>query len=185
MQSSHEPRFNNRKKIGIVFSAIVLAWLVFDLITKAYFNSFELGSVIAGPFAGIFRFRLVHNTGMAWGLFGDSTIALGIMSLVVCAALTIYLFANIRYINWFQVIGIGLVVSGGLGNAIDRFFQGYVIDFIETTFINFPVFNIADIGVTCGFVIFLVGLFVSFGKDSQNLEAPADENREDHLSQER
>ena len=83
MQSSHEPRFNNRKKIGIVFSAIVLAWLVFDLITKAYFNSFELGSVIAGPFAGIFRFRLVHNTGMAWGLFRDSTIALGIMSLVV------------------------------------------------------------------------------------------------------
>ena len=55
-----------------------------------------------------------------------------------------------------------LVVAGGIGNAIDRFSQGYVVDFIEPVFIDFPVFNVADIGVTCGFVLFLVGVIVSW-----------------------
>ncbi len=178
MHTKNELRYMSRPKVAIIFAALVVAWLIFDLATKAFFNSFTLGSVIAGPFANIFQFRLVHNTGMAWGMFGDSTQALGVMSLVVCAILTGYLFANIRHINWWQVIGIALVVSGGLGNAIDRFSQGYVVDFIETTFINFPVFNIADIGVTCGFIIFLIGLFCSFDKSAHtddDLEKQADQ----------
>ena len=53
-----------------------------------------------------------------------------------------------------------LLVAGGLGNALDRLTLGYVIDFIEPVFINFPVFNVADIGVTCGVVIFIVGLYL-------------------------
>ncbi len=179
MQVSNEPRAHSRAKVCLVFAAIVVAWLIFDLATKAYFNSFELGSVIAGPFAGIFQFRLVHNTGMAWGLFGDSTQALGVMSLIVCVVLTGYLFASARQANWWQVIGIGLVVAGGLGNAIDRFTQGYVVDFIETTFISFPVFNIADIGVTCGFVIFLIGLFLSFNQELPRADAQQEADNPD------
>ena len=54
------------------------------------------------------------------------------------------------------------MVAGGIGNALDRFTLGYVVDFIETTFIDFPVFNVADIGVTCGFVLFVLGLLLSF-----------------------
>ena len=61
-----------------------------------------------------------------------------------------------------QVVGAALVVAGGLGNAFDRFALGYVVDFIEPVFIDFPVFNVADIGVTCGFVLFLVGVIVSW-----------------------
>ena len=59
-------------------------------------------------------------------------------------------------------LGAALVVAGGLGNAFDRFALGYVVDFIEPVFIDFPVFNVADIGVTCGFVLFLVGVIVSW-----------------------
>ena len=55
-----------------------------------------------------------------------------------------------------------LLVAGGLGNAFDRFALGYVVDFIEPVFIDFPVFNVADVGVTCGFVLFLVGVIVSW-----------------------
>ena len=50
--------------------------------------------------------------------------------------------------------------AGGLGNAVDRFTLGYVVDFIDPVFIDFPTFNIADIGVTCGFVIFFAALFL-------------------------
>lgn len=56
-----------------------------------------------------------------------------------------------------EVVGLALVFAGGIGNAIDRFVLGYVVDYINFTFIDFPVFNIADIGVTCGIVLFLIG----------------------------
>ena len=52
-------------------------------------------------------------------------------------------------------------MAGGIGNAIDRFAQGFVIDFIEFSFMDFPVFNVADIGVTCGFVILIIGFILS------------------------
>ena len=55
--------------------------------------------------------------------------------------------------------------SGGLGNAIDRFSQLYVVDFIDFTFIDFPVFNVADIGVTCGFVLLVIGYLLATRKE--------------------
>ena len=155
-----------------VFALIVVVWLGIDLATKAYFNSFELGSVVGGPFLGLVQFRLVHNTGMAWGLFGDSTFALGVMSVVVCVVLTAFLLLNLKRVSAVELMGLGLVVAGGLGNAIDRFAQGYVVDFIETVFMDFPVFNVADIGVTCGFVLFLVGLFLSARRE----DAPGEQD---------
>ncbi len=54
-----------------------------------------------------------------------------------------------------------------MGNALDRFTLGYVVDFIEPVFIDFPVFNIADIGVTCGVVLVLVSMLVALRKDEQ------------------
>ena len=62
--------------------------------------------------------------------------------------------------SWPELIGLGLVIGGGIGNAIDRFALGYVVDFIDLSFMDFPVFNIADIGVTCGLALFLIGWIV-------------------------
>ena len=155
------------------FALIAALWLAADVATKAYFNGFALGSVVGGPYLGIFQFRLVHNTGMAWGLFGDSTFALGVMSVVVCAVLTGFFLANIRRITALELVGLALVVAGGIGNALDRFTLGYVVDFIETTFIDFPVFNVADIGVTCGFILFLLGLLLSFKASEASSEGSA------------
>ncbi|MBQ7976709.1 MAG: signal peptidase II, partial [Clostridia bacterium] len=49
-----------------------------------------------------------------------------------------------------------LIFAGALGNGLDRIFRGYVIDFIETAFINFPVFNIADISITIGAIVLVI-----------------------------
>ena len=83
--------------------------------------------------------------------------------------------------NLFETVGFALVVAGGIGNAIDRFLLGYVVDFIEFAFFEFPVFNVADIGVTCGFVILIIGLIVDFSKgDESDKEATkADKTRRD------
>lgn len=138
-------------------------WLCLDVITKNIINgAFAQGDVITGPLLGLVRLRLVYNTGAAWGMFGDATVLLGVLSLAVCLVLAAYLFFFSPRPTVLEAVGVALVVAGGLGNAIDRFALGYVVDFIEPVFINFPVFNIADIGVTCGFVLFVLGIFLAY-----------------------
>ena len=144
-----------------VFIPIVVVWLVLDQASKLFFNgSYHAGQVISDPILGIFRFHLVYNTGGAWSIFSGATWALGAFSLVVFIALTAYLALTSQRPNAGELIGISLVVAGGIGNAIDRFTLGFVVDFIEPTFIDFPIFNIADIGVTCGIILFIVSLLI-------------------------
>ena len=71
--------------------------------------------------------------------------------------------------NALETIALALVCSGGLGNAIDRFSQLYVVDFIDFTFIDFPVFNVADIGVTCGFVLLVIGYLLATRKEDAHV----------------
>lgn len=142
-----------------LFACVAAAWFALDQLTKAQFADASLGQLIAGPFAGIFQFRLVHNTGMAWGMLGDSTLFLGIFSLAVCVVVLVLFCMMARSASVPLTCGLALVLAGGLGNAVDRLLLGYVVDFIEPVFIDFPVFNVADIGVTCGVVIVLVSLF--------------------------
>lgn len=149
-----------RRRNVLTFVLVAVVWFALDLVTKGIFNAYEPGQVVGGPFLGIFQFTLVHNTGGAWGIFGDMTMLLGVFSLVVCIGLAAYVFAYAPESSLSTVVGVALVVAGGVGNAIDRFTLGYVVDFIQPVFIDFPVFNIADIGVTCGIVLFVVSLFL-------------------------
>ena len=151
-----------------VLAIVGIVWLAFDFATKRFFDggAFQLGEHIAGPFLGLFRFTLVHNTGAAWGMFSDSTLALGVFSLVICAAVAAYaLFESDAPLG--VAVGAGLVVAGGVGNAIDRFSLGYVVDFVDFTFIDFPVFNIADIGVTCGLVVIILSTLYAWRKEAR------------------
>ena len=162
-----------------LFALVCLGWLVLDFVTKVLVNNdaHALGQVFAGPWAGLIQFRLVYNTGAAWGIFGDSTFALGVFSCIMCVLLVAFYLWQKNDLNMVATLGLALVVAGGLGNAIDRFALGYVVDFIETAFMDFPVFNIADIGVTCGIVIFLVALFVGSPSGEEDAEA-CDTNEE-------
>ena len=164
-----------------VFGGVALVWLCLDILTKSWLSgNYAQGEVITGPILGLVRLHLVHNTGAAWGMFGDSTLALGVMSSVVCIVLTAYMYYMSPRASLLEVLGIALVVAGGIGNAIDRFTLGYVVDFIEPVFIDFPVFNVADIGVTCGFVLFLVGLLLRERRDGARAfeEAAVEEQAE-------
>ena len=154
---------NSKKKAAALFAVIVLVWLVLDRLTKAYFEgAYELGQ--AGANCGLFRFTLVHNTGAAWGMFGDS----------ITCVLIVLVFAFWEKLaghapSALETIALALVCSGGLGNAIDRFTQLYVVDFIDFTFIDFPVFNVADIGVTCGFALLVIGYLLATRKEDAHV----------------
>ncbi|MDO4503100.1 MAG: signal peptidase II [Coriobacteriia bacterium] len=159
------------RRNAAVLVCVALAVLLADQLSKHHFDSwFPVGAHMGGPFLGLFQFTLVHNQGAAWGLFSGSMVPLGIFSLVVCALILVYLFKLEPESSLPEVLGLSLVFAGGIGNAIDRFMTGYVVDFIDVTFMDFPVFNIADIGVTCGIVLFLVSFIVFGGRRERQRE---------------
>ena len=149
--------------------AVIVVWVILDQVTKSLVAGQELDVTFFGPVAGLFDFRLVHNTGGAWGIFSGNPAALGMFSIVVCVLLVAYYVWQRNQVNTLQAIGIALIVAGGIGNVIDRFMQGYVVDFIEFSFIDFPVFNVADIGVTCGFVLLFLGLAIAWRNEPEEV----------------
>ncbi len=164
------PTSGARRRNFAIFAAVVVVWLAFDQATKAYFNGFEVGQTASGPYLGLVDFTLAHNTGAAWGIFSDSTVVLAVISVVVCVVAVLYLFVFAPDSSALAAIGLSLVVAGGAGNAIDRFANLYVIDFIRPVFIDFPTFNVADIGVTCGVAIFVIALVLEAAKSPEAKE---------------
>ncbi len=116
---------------------------------------------------GLIDLRVVHNTGAAWGIFSENTFALGLFSTVLSLIITAGTLYYARRLSYATLIGLALIVAGGIGNALDRFIRGYVIDFFAATFVDFPVFNVADIGVTCGVAIVVISLLVSTNDKKQ------------------
>ena len=107
---------------------------------------------------GFIGFTYVQNTGGAWSLFS------GMMWLfvLVFAVLTVLIFVEYFWkrmpFTKFERWCIAAIYGGGLGNIIDRVRLGYVVDMIETEFITFPVFNVADCFITCGSIALIVSL---------------------------
>ena len=97
---------------------------------------------------GLFRLEFVRNFGAAWSsLSGARWLLVG----VTAVGLGVLIFLVLRVVRHpLGVWSLWLVVGGGVGNLIDRVTRGYVVDMIATEFIDFPVFNVADIFVTCG-----------------------------------
>lgn len=90
-----------------------------------------------------------ENTGAAFSAFSDSTMLLSIVTLVILVAGVIFLLLGKVQGKLMNICAV-LILAGGAGNLIDRFAQGYVVDYIKTLFIDFPIFNFADILVVCG-----------------------------------
>lgn len=157
------------RRIITVLSAIclVVADQLIKLLVIAYLK--PIGSL--GVINGFLRLNYVENTGAAFGSFSEFT---GILSAVTLLAVIIgfycLLSGKVKY--GFEYVCILAVLSGGMGNLIDRVFRGYVIDYIEPLFIDFAVFNFADILVTCGAVL-LIGWLIKdiikeFRKSKEN-----------------
>lgn len=104
---------------------------------------------------GVFNLRYVENTGAAFSILQGKTFLLTVIPIVACVFMVYILLTkkiNSRLGSW----GITLIFSGALGNLIDRIFRGAVVDMFDFELINFPVFNVADICVTVGAVLFFI-----------------------------
>ena len=103
----------------------------------------------------ILGLNYTRNTGAAWSVLNQHTWILIVVSIIMALViLSVIVFRVIRHP--FGVIPLTLVLAGAIGNLIDRIRLGYVVDMFETLFMNFPVFNVADICVVCGGIAFCV-----------------------------
>ena len=103
------------------------------------------------------------NTGAAFSILSDHVVMLGLISVIFCIAIIVYCLKKKPSHPLFRT-SLSLIFAGALGNGIDRIFRGFVIDFFETAFMNFPVFNIADISITIG-AILLIMYVIFYEKD--------------------
>jgi signal peptidase II len=145
--------------------------IALDQITKlAIKNRFNLHETYEA-FGSILRFTYVQNPGIAFGLHFGSTWFYTLFASAASLALLIYLYRMRRSRFAFR-LALASILGGAIGNLIDRFVHGEVVDFIEIGFAGWRwpfIFNIADIGVTLGMFI-LIGL--TFIEKDENNPAP-------------
>ncbi len=99
----------------------------------------------------IFHFSLVHNSGIAFGLFKNQTIFFIILSIIVIIYILSDSIFHLKQYTLKKHIALGLILGGALGNLLDRIRLGCVVDFLD--FRVWPVFNIADSSITIGMVL--------------------------------
>jgi signal peptidase II len=143
-------RLNNR-----FFWLSALFAFFLDQVTKYWVvRNFSLGQTLP-LLPGIFHFTYVTNTGAAFSMLSGRVEWLRWLSLGVSLVL-IAIASFVPLLTIWEQLGYGLILGGAIGNGIDRFFLGYVIDFLDFRLINFAVFNIADSFISIGIVCLLI-----------------------------
>ena len=104
----------------------------------------------------LFSIDYVKNFGAAFNLFDGSRIFLSIVSIII-TILLIFIILNNNNRNNIDLYSFSFILGGTMGNGVDRITNGYVIDFISLNFINFPVFNIADVSINIGLILIIYG----------------------------
>ena len=118
-------------------------------------SNIALGSKPLDFIPHVLGLTYTRNTGGAWSLLNEHTWLLTAVSCVV--ALLILLVIVSRHVRHpLGVVTLTLVFAGAVGNIIDRIRLGYVVDMFQTLFMDFPIFNVADICVVCGGIAFCV-----------------------------
>ena len=131
-----------------------------DQITK-YLTVLYIPSLGAQSFIpGLLQISYVQNTGAAFSSFEGQQWLFALIFLVFTGLVLYEYFKKPMGFTTFERWCIAAIYGGGLGNMIDRVRLGYVVDMIETTFMEFPVFNVADCFITCGCAALMVHLFL-------------------------
>ncbi len=153
--------------MSYIFAVVVgVLALGADQLSKYYVASKFFETESRPAIEGFFEWNYVKNRGAAWGMLDGYTwilLALTAVAMLVCVALLVKSGKNNKLLFWSIV----LILSGGLGNMIDRIFRGYVVDFIHLEFMDFPVFNIADCVIVIGAGLLMLNFLLDFKSSSK------------------
>lgn len=154
--------------MSVIISLISIAVLTAaDQVIKLFVERFLAPVGTAEFINGFIGWNYVRNTGAAFGSFSDNTVLLSVATGAVLLA-GIVLIAMKKVKSKFCLVCAVMIISGGLGNLIDRVLKGYVVDFIDLQFMDFAVFNFADILVTVGAFALMFYVIADIFRDRKN-----------------
>lgn len=161
-----------------IIAAIILIgdqWLKYWVTVNITLSTGEVALI-----PGVVKLVNIHNNGAAFGLLGDAAYArwlfLGVAALfviVIIVVLAKHMFKS-RFANWCAV----LALAGAVGNCIDRALYGYVVDMFKVEFMDFAVFNVADIFLVLACFAFIIYLIVDIFKGGRSDDDDDDEEEE-------
>ena len=144
-----------KRKVSIFISILLL--IILDQAVKGYV-------VKEIPLGGMRRFipkvvslTYLKNSGAAFSMLENQQWFFAIITLIAMGAAFVYLYRHIKGSIWL-LLGLTLIISGGIGNFIDRLRQGFVVDMFHLDFMNFAIFNVADIYLSIGVGLLLIYL---------------------------
>lgn len=144
--------------LNIILTAVIAATVVVcDQLTKLWvISSLELGESRA-VIPGILNWTYIRNEGAALGMLSDHRWVFMVLSALLIVIIALFIILS-KDISRMLVIVLAAILGGGIGNMIDRFAYGYVVDFIDVKFLPFWkwIFNVADIFVTVGAILLAV-----------------------------
>ena len=149
---------------------IALVIVVVDQLSKAAASSALREGQSLPLLPHLLSLQLVHNTGAAFSVLQGSTALLGLLSLGVGIGLILWIWHE-RVLPFWQALAAAALLGGTVGNGLDRWRLGHVVDFISLHYQHWywPAFNVADSAITMGFAWWLLVTF--FSKASQSEEA--------------
>ena len=158
----------SKKKTLIILVSIVVGGIGLDLLTKLLVaDLMDLGQSVK-IIPHVLNLTYIHNYGAAFGMLSNHRWVFMVISTVAIIGIGIYLFGFCKE-RMLLKVGLAMIVSGGLGNMVDRVFYGYVIDMID--FCLFPfwnwIFNIADALVCVGAGVVVLALVLDIIKETK------------------
>lgn len=139
-----------------------LVIIVVGIVADQNFKNWIVANIQLGDtekiWPNVLSLTYIKNDGAAWSSFSGQQWFFLILTPIVLVVALWFLWKKMAQ-NWY-FIGLTLIIAGALGNFIDRIRQGFVVDMFETEFINFPIFNIADILLSVGFVLLFIAILI-------------------------
>lgn len=151
----------NYRKLYFPLAAVML--ILLDQLSKQWIVNHIPLNAIRKCVPGIFSLTYLRNYGAAFSILQNQQWFFTVITLAVVGAACYYFIKNINGNFWF-LFGLLLIISGGIGNFIDRLRLGYVVDMVRLDFMNFAIFNVADSYLTVGVMI----LFIALWKEEEN-----------------
>ena len=150
----------------IIYTAIILSGIGLDQLTKLLAVKY-LEPVSTVPIIkDVLHLTFVTNDGMAFGMLDDKRWIFMSVSVIMIAVLCYLLYTG-RLENKLYTVSVSMIISGGIGNMIDRIALGEVVDFVDFRLINFAVFNFADTIVCIGAGLLILALVTEIVRESK------------------
>lgn len=151
-----------------IIGFIILFILLMQIVNIIVINNLTESKVLIDGFLSLTYYE---NTGGAFGVGQGDTIGFALISIIVIAIIIRFMVLQKDRIDKKTMIALELIIAGGVSNLIDRLFRGFVVDYIDINkLMSFPIFNLADLCISIGWIILVISIIRFWFKEVRTLE---------------